>query len=781
MSGTPRFTNVLLGSAALLAIASAFAPVIARADDAAPTPADKAAAEVAGVTITATKRSQNSQNVPLSVVAISGQALQEEGLNSILNLDEAVPGLTLHNSGNDPTPILRGAGAAGTADVAVPYYIDGVYQPHAGEALAGFLDLDRVEVLKGPQGTLFGRNSLGGLINVISKKPELSKFDYGGAVTLGDYSEERFEGFVNIPFNDTVALRVTALRETHDPYVVNAYRSDGGLKDANETYVRSQLRWQPIADLNVVLGYTYWHDTANGNNDFGYKVIGIPVDPTTHQTNGVSGFLDIRQGLRTGWGGGKAATGNISNGDVSAQIYTDPYKIAFDYKPQRDIQEHAYTLNTSWNVASHKVNFNASLFDYSELRLTDGELSIAPAYVAGQLTVSKTEQFELNVSSNYASPLQYTAGLYYYDDSQANHSHSAFLFGYTSAANRNKPTWAYWLYQVNGGTRSMAAYGQAEYTFLEKITATAGIRYNDDKRNYSSQNVDQNSLNNTLPSYSGPFTPIQASADHVDYKAGLQYRHNKHLMVYGYWATGYIAGGVQQGNTATLLQPTQVKTYEFGLKSDWLGGKLIFNIDYFNADYSGLLTTVFITKGNTILAQSVPGGSLTSRGVEAQLIYKVTPDFNVNLGLSTNDSKFDNFIQGNQFSEGGDTTIGGQSFFIRNGATPAFSPKVQITLATNYHIHLDRWGELVPELNVKYSDHYNASNAPYFWSQQPSYSVLNLATTWVAPDPAFKVKFFVNNLTKALYLTEATVYSGARAVADYNDPRTWGVRISRNF
>ena len=486
-------TRRLIGSVSAVALMAASAPALAAA---ASDPADNG-----DIIVTATKRAQNVQDVPIAITAVTGEQLQEKGILNILSLDQTVPGLTIQNSGNDPSPIIRGAGAAGTADVAVPYYIDGAYQPHSGQALAGFLDLDRVEVLKGPQGTLFGRNTLGGLINVVSKKPVLGRLDVGGAVTIGNYEEHRFEGFINVPLGDKLALRVTGLRENHDPYVVNVALKDGGLKDADETYIRSQLAWEASDRLRITLGYTYWHDTANGNNDYGYKVLGIPTDPVTHQTNGVFGYLDPRQGLRNGYGGGKAATGNISNGDPSAAILPDPYQIAFDYRPRRDILENAASLNVDWRVASHKVQFNASYYDYSELRLTDGELSTAPAFVAGQLTVSKTAQAELNVSSDFRGPLQYTVGLYYYDDARPGASHSAFLFGYTDATHRQTPTWAYFLYQINGGTRSYAAYGQAEYNLTDKLQATAGVRYNRDERRYSSINIDPASEHNPLPSY----------------------------------------------------------------------------------------------------------------------------------------------------------------------------------------------------------------------------------------------------------------------------------------
>ena len=128
------------------------------------------------VIVTATKRAANVQDIPIAVTAITGLELVDMQINNVLQLEKVVPGMKLLNRGNDPMIIIRGAGAAGTNDVAVPIYVDGLYRPRFGQALASYIDLERVEVLRGPQGTLFGRNTLGGLVNLISNKPESEWF-----------------------------------------------------------------------------------------------------------------------------------------------------------------------------------------------------------------------------------------------------------------------------------------------------------------------------------------------------------------------------------------------------------------------------------------------------------------------------------------------------------------------------------------------------------------------------------------------------------------------------
>ncbi len=737
------------------------------------------------VIVTATKRAESLQDVPVSITAVSGEMLEVKGITDILSLDKTVPGLIMQNSGNDPRPIIRGAGTAGTTDVAVPFYIDGVYQPNSGQGLVSFLDLDRVEVLKGPQGTLFGRNTLGGLINIVSRKPVLRDLDYGGAVTGGAYSERKIEGFANVPLGENFALRVTAATEKRDPFVKNVANPKGGLKDADYTYGRAQLLWKATDDLSFNLTGTYWHDTSNGNNDYAYKVLGIPVNATQagHPVDGVTGFLDFRQGLRTGWGGGKSATGNISNGDTSAAILADPWAVAWDYTPHRDIKETSASLNITWNLPGHQLVVNASQFDYSELRLTDGDLSTKQSYVAGQLTKTKAHQVDINLNSTGSGPLRYTIGAYLFDDSSVGSNSSAFLFGYTYTSPQ-RPSWAYWMYQDNGGTKSKALYGQADYSLTDKLKVTGGLRYTKDDRSFHYLNVDQNSLDNTFPSYGGsPQNISNGSADHNDWRFGLEYKPAKDLMLYAYEATGYIAGGTQ-ALTNKLLDPQTVRTIEVGAKTTALEGRLRFNLAAYAAAYSGLTTTIFVPVGNTILSQQIPGGSIRSRGVEMDAAFLPMRGLEITLALAADRSTFDKFNAADRLGTNGATYVDshGKGWFILDGQPTAFSPDLTANLGVSYDISLGAAaGTLTPSIFLKYSDQYKTTSEPYFWSVQPSYTMVDLSLGWRSAGGKITVRGGVENLTNKAVMTEGTVYSGARAIADFSNPRYWTIRLGYNF
>ncbi len=264
-----------------------------------PAPAQDAREEIEEVIVTAQKRSQSLQDVSVAVTAVTGDELLNLGITDALSLDKLAPGLQLGMSGADPRPALRGARTQQVEanDVAVSFYSDGLYRPRHGQALAGFVDVDRVEVLRGPQGTLFGRNSFGGLIHVISNKPDFSATDYGFAITGGDYSQLRFEGFLNLPVSEQAGIRLAIAREERDPYVENVTIGDrGGLKDADMIYARGQFAATPSDRLTVNLRAELWEDESNGNGSFGYFVEGIPVNLATGMTNGVGGVMRPRIG-----------------------------------------------------------------------------------------------------------------------------------------------------------------------------------------------------------------------------------------------------------------------------------------------------------------------------------------------------------------------------------------------------------------------------------------------------------------------------------------------------
>lgn len=777
------------------------------------------------VVVTATKREASVQDLALSVTAISGDQLTELQIVNILDLDKSIPGLQVKNSGNDPVIIMRGAGAAGTNDISVPIYIDGQYRPRAGQALASYLDVERVEVLRGPQGTLFGRNTLGGLVNVIANKPNTEAFEYGGAVTVGNYALRRVEGFVNIPMGDMFAARITASDSFRDPYVENTYNPEGGLKDEDNTYARAQFAFYPSDDFDLTLTATYWDDSANGNADYAYKVLGVPVNPATGATNGMTGVMEPRQGTSSTANGGRPQAGNYPN-DWTAATDPDPYRIAFDYAPMRDISETSFNALMNWDFGFASLRASATIFDYEEYRLTDSDLSPNPSadlgnngpqaldctwwnyntasdcgLVAGQRVNSKAVQADVTLTSNSEGPLDWTLGYYFYDDSGDGDTSGEFVWGYTSSANPQNPIWAHWLYQGNGGTKSTAIYGQAEYAFSDDLRVTAGLRHSTDERRSYTKYLDTGLNWGTWPpSFDNPdwvadresawpdlFTvygsEINGKESHLDYRLSVQYDINADWMVYASNATGYIAGSPKGGGSFELTDPNEVNSYEVGVKATLLDGEMRINAAAYRNEFDGLSTTVFVEQNGTILAQQAPGGSMNSQGLEAEMNWQATGNLFVNAGVSFDFSKLDEFSeQESRFDEGGTLDpVSGDRFHYLSGKDARFSPDYTVSLGLSYSVDLGNMGELVPGAFIYHSAEYKTQNVEYFFAKQDAFTTMDLRATWYTPVEDLQVQAYVKNATEETYLTETTVFSRGRAMADYSAPRTIGLRIGYNF
>ncbi|MEH6590537.1 MAG: TonB-dependent receptor [Halioglobus sp.] len=739
------------------------------------------------VLVTATKRSVNLQDVALSVSSVSGEDLTQLAIYDVTQMEKVAPGLKIRYVGNNPSLIMRGAGSAGTSDTAVPIYNDGLYRPLSVQGLASYIDVDRVEILRGPQGTLFGRNTLGGLLNIITTKPDTEELSYGIAATLGDYDMQKFEGFLNVPLGDTVAMRLSASDTAHDAYVENTFNSRGGLNDADETYARLQLGWDISDTMSLNLTGGYWTDTSNGSGDFGHKVIGIPVNPDTKQTNGVSGILDERKGLRDGWGGGKDKNGSVSNGDESAFLSGDNREIAMDYIPNRDLEEDSFSALFKWDVGFAELKAHVGYADFESHTRIDGDFSIVGSYredtlgagwVSGEWQTNESWQADINLTSTGDGALRWTLGYFYFDEEE----NYAWLFGDTHIGAPQQISWAHWLHSAGEyTTESSAIYGQAEYDFTDKLTGTLGLRYSEDKRTSQDLLPDPGSLENDFPTW----VPAEGSVttkgddDNTDYRLALQYNINDDLMIYASTATGYITGSVSQ--SGTLLDPSEVESYELGVKSTLLDGAMTLNATIYSAEYDGLTTSLLtINDQGFAVAETVPGGGMTSQGLEAELVWQATENLRITSGLALDFSEFDDFYKANAYTEDDGLTNELGLFDLKGDDTP-FSPDYTMNLGMSYQFALGDLGNLVPGIFIYYSDDYRTFSAPYAWAVQDSYTTVDLSATWYSPSDAFSVQAFVNNATDEDVITGSDSYSGARAVVDFNNPRTWGVRAAYNF
>ena len=747
------------------------------------------------VVVTAQKREQSLQDVSVAVTAVSGKDLVDMGITDAFRLDVLAPGLQLGLSGADPRPALRGARTQQVEanDVAISFYSDGLYRPRHGQALAGFVDVNRVEVLRGPQGTLFGRNSFGGLIHVISNKPDFNEIDYGAAVTGGDYEQIRGEGFINVPISEKAALRVAGVREHRDPYVKNITLGDkGGIKDADTTYLRGLLSMAPSDSVDVNLRAEYWKDDSNGNGSFGYFIEGIPVNLATGLTNGVSGTMRPRVGRsdecagtcgRYGAGFDSVATPGPDN---VAPTLSSPYRIADDTIPERDLEEVTLAGDFSMDFGLATLKVTLAYMDYEEYRWADCDLSAYSTLGCGNDITSETTQQEIQLTSAPDSRLQWVAGMFFLQEDLTN----AFLWQdiyYDLVNNAPNPDgtpvnlYAGWANQIRVDSESIAAYGQASFAITDNMRIIGGIRYTDDERDWKIYGQNPDDL--TRIDFSAlEVSDGKGSWGRVTWKAGAEMDLSDNSMVYFTASTGFLAGNQQGAFSGTSTYDEQTVTaYEIGSKNLFGDGRLRFNASLYYNDYKDLLSTRFVDTGATTLAFSDNAGEIDAYGLELEIDWAATDELQLGARIAVQDVEYGDFVTPNVFQEGGETIMGVANLFQLDGLQVQNSPDITATLLGSYRIDLGDMGSLRPAVTVYISDDYRADDAPFFFADQDSFTKTDLSLTWRSLNEDWSVRAFVHNVEDEAVLLKATRFGGDVATTDYGPPRTWGVTLGYRY
>ena len=514
-----RLRPLLLCTAALTAALPAYAQEVT--PPAAQSTAEPAAdaADSGEIVVTAQRRAERAQDIPLSVTAISGETLTNAAVTTPERLEQLVPGVRMGRSGSDLRPAIRGTYTENTAvngDPRIGVYIDDIYQSRTSQ-IPPIVDLERVEVQKGPQGTLYGRNSFGGNIAFNSALPK-EQFAAGVDALYGSFDRYRVEGFVNLPVAEGIGLRFAGMREKADGYIKNVNPDGNDAGDVDQWFARGTLRVAPkaIDGLELVVRGSYLKQGGAGQYGFGYKEVGVLVDPALIRQPGQSlTYNGVTYQLPDGFNG-QSYTGrplmvdsryrdgiaDIDGVDVGIPVIDDPYTIDFAGETFVRARQYAGSAHLTYDAGPVTLRSITSYTDFENLRTGN---SLTPVLLNYSYIKTKAKTFtqELQLlSGDSTSPFQYIVGGYYYDDDVTEHNvtnvnrayntatapagQKYYTFGFTAM-----PTAAQGLNQASAydsfsayqqRVKSYAAYGQLSYTFFDKLTVTAGARYTSDHK-----------------------------------------------------------------------------------------------------------------------------------------------------------------------------------------------------------------------------------------------------------------------------------------------------------
>ncbi len=735
-------------------------------------------AQIEEIIVTAQKRAQNAQDVPISISTFSGDFLESSGADDLQSLGYYTPNLTLSKSSQlaNNRIILRGVGSVGNSAIepSVAVFIDGVYYPRPSSVIGNLTDIAQVEVLRGPQGTLFGRNASTGALNIRTKQPA---DDFEGSIKAryGNFDSRSVAGSVSGAFSAAAAGRLAFQYAGRDGYADNTFTSNDSRRevgDYEDVSVRGKLYFTPTSNLEINLAVDY----AEINNEGG--PISVIADTIAASYPGI-----LQRALDPNAVPGMSPPG--PNGPLPVTDNTFSYDLNQDHRDDATDQQAGLALDWTWTVAGHDIRSITSLRRWKNATF-ESALRL-PADLLNRVTDYRVDTFsqELQLISPAGGRLEYVAGLYYYQEDydidqrfdlgvdfcQAA-SNAAFLRAFTllQRAGRSAREAAATGLGAAGGlagvcnrapltggvvsdfeqaVTSYAAFGQATFKLNEQLRLTGGLRLTRDEKSGSfAQTVNNPSLApfaippGVLPTVPGglpgldfrindPLEPLAFNDTELTWLANISYYPTADVMLFATASTGFKSGGFNADgfnsagdarNVSRVFNSETVYNYEIGVKSGWLDNRLIANVTLFRTEIADFQDRQF--DGINFFVQNA--GKLIQQGVELDLIANPIEPLYVMLGASYLDSEFDSFANATALP----AQIAADNTATLNlaGERNHFSPKWQLSLVADYAAALPNtrlgWfmrGEFqhVGEQNVGAETNQNPQ------SRQGAYSLMN--------------------------------------------------------
>lgn len=718
------------------------------------------------IIVTAEKRQADVQDVPVSIATLTGETVEELGVKDVRDLVSLLPNVGVGMLANNTIVNIRGIQTINVnivGDPSATMHIDGVYQARSRGAHALFTDLERVEVLKGPQGTLAGRNSTAGNVNIVTRKPHY-EFEAKAGLTFGNFDRIASEGVINLPIiEDQLAIRASISTDNRDGYLINDRVNDiKNADDADNLSARLKMLWEPIEDLSVQLTGYYSHFDEAGPQ---FVPFAIPFEGAATNLAGFAGpplFIPIPTYLE----------------DPS-----DPRVFSLDTQPVFKSEVYGITGEINWELPGEiKLTYigNAHFDDVSN-NTQDFDGLAAYRGVFGPFTSDTLHtSHELRLSSSYTSdsPWDWVLGLYYFKDDTQNTRDviiAGSLFGPGSP-----PLAAFTFPDGDFDGESMAVFGDVKYRLSEQFELHGGLRYTDDEKESST-------VRNVIgfPSGRGPFgfttrtTFQEADSDSVDWRVGMSWYQNDNSMHYITVGTGYKSAGYSDAGS---YDAEDVIAYEIGTKNQFFDDRIRLNASIFYNDYDSLQVSAIRTDSATGapgLITDIAKGEVF--GVEIDGAALVGEAGQIDFALGYLDAEYKDFIacDNTRFFCNTPALVTANEEVV-SGNEIVKAPDWSLTVGAQYVFPLANWGSITPRIQFKYTDDHYLDHFNNDYARQDSYTRTDIFLTYASPDERLTVQGFVKNIEDE----DVRNFLGAFPIslnAQYDAPQTYGVRMEYHW
>lgn len=752
----------LMGLAVLLPSAAAQAQVATEGPE-------TSAARLDTITVTANRREESILDVALSVTAVDNAAIERAGVDSLDDLQTLTPGLNLGGrSSVRPQISLRGIGTpqfTNAIDSPIGVFVDDVPIPRFSSFFAPFTDVERIEVLRGPQGTLYGRNTIAGALSIVTKKPT-NELQAGLELGLGSYSQRSFKGSVSGPIiEDQLFFRLAGYSNEQDGYIENL--ATGGTANGDDTTaLYAKLRYVPSHNWTIDLSADYGSTDAPGEASEPSDRSQLLLFPAP----GVSYDIGPTQDPFT------------YASDIDPNVFREQFGLSLRNEINTD--DFDVVSITAWRDSLTKtVQDN----DGTELRILNQSEK--------ESSLSYSQEFRILSSPGGAltfdDRFEWLVGAFYFKEDSTRASDfewgSDSLFVFLAQTLGVPPLTAT---SADGvlvdrvrnriETESVALFGRGTWQFNDQWSATLGLRYSKDDKV-----ADYTGLTETpgLPPSLAPFTAegFGDSWDSVDYDATLEYRLFEDTLIYARYATGYKSGGFQPVPTTeaaarTVVEPESLGAFEIGAKGDLFDGRARYSAALFDYQYKDLQLTQIVSLpqgGAAALISNAEG--VESRGFEFEAEALLTPGWSARLGYTYLDTTFVDF----------DAVIPGSGNVNIGGERLPRAPEHQITLASSYSFDLTDRLEMTASGDLMWQDETNLLIGGRFVlpavasmpNQEAAYSLGNFALRVDDEQSGAYATIFVRNAFDETYRTGINVIGETPSVDYWGAPRTFGIKL----
>lgn len=702
------------------------------------------------VVVTAERREQTIQSVPGAISAVTNAQLKLQGIDSATSLQFGVPGVFVGEQSTQTSVTIRGVGPtpqgqSGVSSVAVS--VDGVNQSRTVAMGFAQVDLDRIEVARGPQGTLYGRNATGGAINYITKTPTGS-FEAEGSVGYAEFNEFSASGVVNVPIGERVRSRlVVDYKNRQDGYVENIF-AGGEDVDATEELagrLRLAVDLADTLDLDVTLSTMRIEHTGNYLSR---------LDTPTPEAVSANPIL------------------------ATATFYPDQDRVTGANEINRNKLEYDVASATlTWDLPFARLKSITAYQRYKSKTKADGDgLDLFLSSLAGENT-NKTFSEELTLTGSTSS-LSWVVGAFYSHEDDQNEFHIRFTENLQGAG----PNSGLDYLQPEYSQKSYAAFADLTYALTDRVDVIGGIRYTKDelRAEYRSSffanefpNIFTPPPPATIP-VEFPICPL--SVDEREFssttpRASIKYRINDRQLAYVKLSKGYKAGGVNVYSCNNTYEPEQVESYELGYKSTLLDGSLVVNATAFRYDYTNFQVSQLV---NTTLITTNASSAIVD-GLELEAFWAPDHHWRVNASYAYIHARYDEFMN----VDGLNPAAGLQDL---SGNLLNASPKQSGNLTVSYVTDDYSWGKLTAAVSLSHRSRtfFREFNAKE--DSQAAFTLANVFLVWNNPDETYQVRLYAKNITDEAYYQALAAEGVLGSRTGYwAPPRQIGFEVNARF